>query len=257
MRVAVRIWRMAVLVGCCAIFAPATKGDDWKAEHDAGWNAYKAGQLDEAERHLLEAEKQARVLGDNDPKLATTLDHLAWVLCSEGKSDKAEPLAKSALAIREKALGADHPDVVSSLNTLACIYDAEGRTADARPIYARCLAAAEKAYGPEHGKVAEALDNLAAADHLLGEAAEAEAMYKRALAAAREASRRQAHRPGSDPLQPGCLVCRPGKVRGGRAHSEAAARNPGEGPGCRSPGCGINTRRTGVDVVRSGKARRG
>ena len=104
MSVAVRIWCTAVLIGCSAVFAPATKGDDWKAEHDAGWNAYKAGQLDEAERHLTEAEKQARVLGDNDPKLATTLDHLAWVLCSEGKSDKAEPLAKSALAIREKAL---------------------------------------------------------------------------------------------------------------------------------------------------------
>ena len=39
---------------------------------------------------------RAQGLGENDPKLATTLDHLAWVLCSEGKSDKAEPLAKKA-----------------------------------------------------------------------------------------------------------------------------------------------------------------
>ena len=182
MKVAVRIGCTMALVGCCALAVPASRGDDWKAEHDAGWNAYKAGQLDEAERHLTEAEKQARVLGDNDPRLATTLDHLAWVLCSEGKSDKAEPLAKSALAIREKALGADHPDVVQSLNTLACIYDAEGRTADAQPVYARCLAAAEKAHGPEHPNVAAALDNLAAVDHLLGNGGDAESSYKRALA---------------------------------------------------------------------------
>ena len=37
-----------------------------------------------------------------------------------------------------------------------------------------------------------------------------------------KACRRQAHRPGADPLQPGCPVCRPGKVRGGRAPTEAA-----------------------------------
>src|SRR5262245_40837554 len=116
---------LAALAGC-ALLAPATRADDWKAEHDAGWDAYKEGKLEEAERHLVAAEKQARALGENDPRLATTLDHLAWVFCSEGLPHKGEPLAKSALALRASVFGPAHPDVVQSLNTLACIYDAEG-----------------------------------------------------------------------------------------------------------------------------------
>jgi tetratricopeptide (TPR) repeat protein len=136
MRLGPGVWVAAAAIGWFAIVASATRADDWKAEHDAGWNAYKEGKLDEAERHLKAAETQARALGESDPRLATTLDHLAWVLCAEGSPEKAEPLAKSALAIREKALGADHPEVVQSLNTLACILDAEGKSADARSMFA-------------------------------------------------------------------------------------------------------------------------
>ncbi|MFO0891307.1 MAG: tetratricopeptide repeat protein, partial [Isosphaeraceae bacterium] len=65
---------LAALAGC-AVLAGAARADDWKAEHDAGWNAYKEGRLEAAEKHLLSAEKVARASGENDPRLATTLDH--------------------------------------------------------------------------------------------------------------------------------------------------------------------------------------
>ena len=196
MNLAVRTWFVAALLGACVL--PAAMGRaDWKAEHDAGWNAYKEGLLDEAERRLRVAEKEARAFGENDPRLATTLDHLAWVLSSEGRNDEAEPLAKSALAIREKALGAEHADVVRSLNTLASVYDAAGRSTEARPLYARCLAAAEKAHGPESSNVAAVLDNLATVDHVLGSLPEAEASYKCSPSARRRpaVSPSTSHRP--------------------------------------------------------------
>ena len=44
---------------------------------------------------------------------------------------EALPLAKSALAIREKAAGADPADMISSLNTLASIYDSAGLPSEA------------------------------------------------------------------------------------------------------------------------------
>src|SRR4051812_49120129 len=149
----------------------------WQADHDAGWNAYKQGQFADAETRLRAAEKEARTFGQDDPRLATTFDHLAWVLCAEGKASEAEHLAKRGLSIREKA-GAEHPDVVKSLNTLACIYDMRGKAAEAKPLYERCLAAAEKTQGAGSPNVAAILDNLATAQHVLGQNDEAEASYK-------------------------------------------------------------------------------
>jgi len=132
MKLAIRIWLGAILLSASTLPARRAGGADWKAEHDAGWKAYKEGRLDEAERRLKVAEKEARAAGDDDPKLAATLDHLAWVLCSEGRVPEAEVFAKSALAIREKAHGGTGPEMVESLNTLACIHDAAGWAARAR-----------------------------------------------------------------------------------------------------------------------------
>ena len=59
MRIASLNGFIVFVLGLGVGFAPASQGDDWKAEHDAGWNAYKEGRLDDAERHLLEAEQGA------------------------------------------------------------------------------------------------------------------------------------------------------------------------------------------------------
>jgi tetratricopeptide (TPR) repeat protein len=174
-----RLGIAAVLLGTLGLSAAARPTGDWKAEHDAGWNAYQENRLEEAEKELRAAEKDARAFGPNDPRLATTLDHLAWVLAAEDKLDEAESMAKAGLAIREKTPDAD---LAASLNTLASVYDLEGRTAEARQLYARCVEIARKTSGPDDPSLADALDNLATADHLLGKLAEAEASYKEALA---------------------------------------------------------------------------
>ena len=180
------VWCLAAVTGlACAPGAVLAQDAGWQADHDAGWAAYKEGRFAEAEKRLRAAETEARAFGAEDPRLATTLDHLAWVVCAEGKPAEGEPLAKSALAIREKTLGPEHPDVVKSLNTLACLYDMDGKPKEAKPIYERCLALAEKAHGKEHPGVAAVLDNLATVDHALGDNDEAEAAYKRASRSAR------------------------------------------------------------------------
>ena len=93
MTLGARAWFVAALIGVGAFPAATARGADWKVEHDAGWDAYKEGRLDEAERRLKEAEKEARKFGEQDTRLATTLDHLAWVYCSEGRPEEAVPLA--------------------------------------------------------------------------------------------------------------------------------------------------------------------
>jgi tetratricopeptide (TPR) repeat protein len=175
----------AIAMAASFAFTPGSalaQVSQWQANHDGGWQAYREGRLAEAERLLRAAETEARSFRANDPRLGTTLDHLSWVLCAEGKASEAEPLAKQALAVREKVLGPEHPDLVKSLNTLACLYGAEGKPAEAEPLYERCLALAEKTRGPGDLSVASVLDNLATVEHILGKKSEAEIFYKRALA---------------------------------------------------------------------------
>src|SRR5262249_3126063 len=94
---------LATVVGLsCAIGIAQAQESRWQADHDAGWAAYKEGRFAEAEKLLGAAEKAARAFGENDPRLATTRDHLAWVRSADGRSAEAETLARSALAIRQK-----------------------------------------------------------------------------------------------------------------------------------------------------------
>src|SRR5262249_39076174 len=77
----------------------------WSTPHDAGWKAFQEGRLADAEKLLKSAAEGARRFGANDPRMATTLDHLAWVYCAQKKFSDAEPLARWALQSREKLLG--------------------------------------------------------------------------------------------------------------------------------------------------------
>src|SRR5262245_576288 len=62
---------------------------------------------------------------------ADTLNAEILRLYHAGKYADAVPLARRALAIREKALGPEHPEVGGSLNNLASLYQAQGRYAEA------------------------------------------------------------------------------------------------------------------------------
>jgi hypothetical protein len=61
----------------------------WKSAHDAGWAAFEKGQLAEAEASLTVAAKELRAFPPDDPRVALTLDHLAWAYLAQGKFDLA------------------------------------------------------------------------------------------------------------------------------------------------------------------------
>jgi tetratricopeptide (TPR) repeat protein len=60
-------------------------------------------------------------------------------LYQAGRAKEALPLAKRALAIREKAPGPEHPDVATSLNNLGFLLQAMGDLKGAKPHYERAL----------------------------------------------------------------------------------------------------------------------
>ena len=83
------MWRVAVvLMGlACTPVRAANSDAAWREDHDAGWKAFRATRLDEAERRLRSAEREARTFGENHPRLATTLDHHACVMAAKCQID--------------------------------------------------------------------------------------------------------------------------------------------------------------------------
>ena len=177
---------------CLAAFAVA-QDNAWQKYIMAGNKAYRSGQYAKAEKQWVAALKEAEKFGQEDPRLATSLNNLAALYQAQSKYAKAEPLYLRALAIKEKALGAEHPDLVRSLNNLAALYRAQDKYKEAEPLYQRALAIREKALGKQHPDLAKSIDNLAELYHDMGGRArdqvgrarlyrKAGGLYRRALA---------------------------------------------------------------------------
>ncbi|MEH2310839.1 MAG: tetratricopeptide repeat protein, partial [Nostoc sp.] len=54
-----------------------------------------------------------RLLGDEHPDVASSLNNLAFLYDSQGRYSDAEPLYIEALEIAEKRLGANHPNTIT------------------------------------------------------------------------------------------------------------------------------------------------
>ena len=66
----IRDWVALVALWGCALPAPATRAAGWNDLHHAAWSAYKEGKLEQGEKLLVAAEKQARALGENELRLS-------------------------------------------------------------------------------------------------------------------------------------------------------------------------------------------
>ena len=82
---------------------------------------YNLALLDQSHcnyKHAYDLYQQAlahwqKLLGDNHPRVATSLHNLAGIYKSQGKYKEAEPLYQQALNIFEQQLGIDHPHTIT------------------------------------------------------------------------------------------------------------------------------------------------
>ena len=91
-----------------------------------------------------------KLLGEEHPSVASSLNNLAGLYKSQGRYEEAEPLYIQALDMRKKLLGEEHPDVATSLNNLAGLYSSQGRYEEAEPLYIQALDMYKKLLGDEH-----------------------------------------------------------------------------------------------------------
>ena len=99
-----------------------------------------------------------KVLGDNHPDTATSLNNLGNLLSRQGDHAAARPYYEQALAIRKKVLGDKHSDTAISLNNLGNLLSRQGDHAAARPYYEQALAIRQQLAGMH-----ERLENFAVA----------------------------------------------------------------------------------------------
>ncbi|MFI5015756.1 MAG: tetratricopeptide repeat protein [Hyphomicrobiales bacterium] len=116
------------------------------------------------------------------PETATLLDRAGSYFNGRAAYDRAEPLFRTALAIRETVLGVEHPDTAASLNNLALVLHEKGDLPGALPLFERALAIDEASHGPAHPATAGSLGNLARLLQAQGNLAGARPLFERALA---------------------------------------------------------------------------
>jgi CHAT domain-containing protein/Flp pilus assembly protein TadD len=149
------------------------------------WQQGRNREAMQRARRALRVTKQE--LGEQHPRYAGSLSHLARLYQTLGEYDRAEPLLRQATEIRKGALGERHPLYAASLNNLALLYDSMGDYAKAEALFRQALQTAKQALGEEHPDYATGLDNLARLYQHMGDYAQAESLYQQALAIRKQA----------------------------------------------------------------------
>src|SRR5438552_1074770 len=151
----------------------------WKAQTEAGHQAYQQGRFLEAEQFLAAAVREAERFGPQDPRLGASLYSLALLYQAQGKYAEAEPLYQRALAIVEKAVGPEAPVTAMVVDGLAGVHFDQGAYDRAEPLFRRALTIAESTMGPEAPDVATDLKKLAPLYCAQGRYAEADTPFRR------------------------------------------------------------------------------
>ena len=140
------------------------------------------GRYEEAEPLYQRAlAMRTRLLGDEHPDVARSLNNLALLYKNQGRYGEAEPLYQDALAMRQRLLGEAHPDTGTSLKNLANLYILMGRYREAEPLYLTSLQIRQRLFGNGDLDVADSLYRLAGFYHSQENFEKSESFYRRAL----------------------------------------------------------------------------
>ena len=124
---------------------------------------------------------QVGAYGDEDLRLADTLDRLSDCRFEMGLVDPAVEPLRRALVIRELNLGTVHADVAATTDHLGKILYYANRFSEAEPYFQRTLDIDLKLPDSDNPELGRAYDNLAVTEAMLEKYMEAETHYREAL----------------------------------------------------------------------------
>jgi eukaryotic-like serine/threonine-protein kinase len=169
-----------------ALFTAEAAHDDATAALAAADLIYAVGVLldkaSEAEMWFHLSESILDRLGPGHERTrAWALNNFGGVMLMTGKLERAEQLARQALALKEQVLGKDHPDVAITLGSLSSILEEDGRPVEALAAADRLIEILAKNGDPESDTFAGANNSRGEALLALGKGREAEAAFEIAL----------------------------------------------------------------------------
>lgn len=126
----------------------------------------------------------ARIDGElrGQPQIrARLMDTIGMVYLRLGLYDEAEPLLRSALALRKQALPAIDPELAQSYQDVGILCWFRGRYNDAEVMFRNAIDIREKSLGPDDRELAKSLNSLAVVYKNQGRIADAERLYLRGL----------------------------------------------------------------------------
>lgn len=142
---------------------------------------FREQRLREAAAALEQALSIVRTIEGDGLNTARVMQNLGSVYHSDHQPQKAQPLLRVALAIRERILGPDHPDLAVVLLNIGGSLRATGDFAQALPLMQRALAIRERGLPQGHPDVAWATEFLGALYREVGQFQDALPMFERSL----------------------------------------------------------------------------
>jgi tetratricopeptide (TPR) repeat protein len=150
--------------------------------HNFGDASRAAHRLEEGERALERAVKmRARLLGDDHPDVAFSLNSLAVLHIEQGRTELALEELDRVLQIRRRVFGDDHDFVAGTYNNIGHVHLEAKRWADAAKLFRRAIEMRLATLGESHPKVAAMRTTLARCELELGEHESAAALATSAL----------------------------------------------------------------------------
>jgi tetratricopeptide (TPR) repeat protein len=108
--------------------------------------------------------------------------NLAHALFDANQLERAEEVARQAIALLERAFGPESPEVLFPRVILASVQVRRGEYAIAEPVFRRALDEAERSWGPSSYEAAQGAANLASIHLMQGRYALARGLYQKSLA---------------------------------------------------------------------------
>jgi len=108
----------------------------------------ETGEVETLLREALALQRQAH--GETNDRVATTLDHLGWILLRQGRYPESEETLRQALQIQRRLYGDAHPRNGYILQRLGYALKNQGRYDDALACFHGSIEVAERVYPGEH-----------------------------------------------------------------------------------------------------------
>ena len=133
-------WLWLALAAMPVDAQPSDTQRRWETLNTEIIQAYRSGDFAEgigkAEQALALAYD---AFGPRHPDTLQSINNLAGLYASQGRTEEAEPLLRETLQLRREVLGSRHPDTLQSMNTLAFLYRSQGRHGEAEPLHREAL----------------------------------------------------------------------------------------------------------------------